>query len=153
MRIYRTDNYEMVAKLNKTVHNIHAHMYPEYFKEYSDAAATEFFKSIININSFIFLILEDHNEPIGYAWLEIRNYPEIVFNKGYQSIYVQQISIEETRRKKGYGSKLMEEVYNIAKNTKIDLVELDYWMKNQQATDFYQKQGFTKSREFVFKKL
>ncbi|OMP66350.1 GNAT family N-acetyltransferase [Domibacillus epiphyticus] len=153
MRIYRTYDYEMIAKLNKPVHDIHSKFYPEYYKEYSENAAKEFFKKIINIESFIFLILEDRNQTLGYVWIEIRNYPEIAFNKGYKAVYVQQISIIESQRNKGYGAKLMEEVYNIAKSMNIGIIELDYWVENQDAKDFYKKLGFIKSREFVYKQI
>ncbi|WP_342670308.1 hypothetical protein [Bacillus solimangrovi] len=45
---------------------------------------------------FIFLLVEDDNEAVGYAWFEIRDYPENAFKKGYRSAYVHQISINET---------------------------------------------------------
>jgi ribosomal protein S18 acetylase RimI-like enzyme len=153
MRIYQTYDYELIAKLNKPVHDLHSKLYPEYFKKYNYLNAKEFFKSLINIDSFIFLVLEDHQEPLGYAWIEIRNYPDDAFNKEFKSVYVQQISIIETQRKKGYGSKLVEEIDHVAKNLEIDFIELDYWMKNSDAKEFYKKHGFTKSREFVYKQL
>jgi diamine N-acetyltransferase len=59
----------------------------------------------------------------------------------------------ESQRKKGYGSRLMEEIYKIAKNNGIDLIELDYWFENNIAKDFYKKHGFTEYRGFVYKKL
>jgi diamine N-acetyltransferase len=31
----------------------------------------------------------------------------------------------------------MEEIYRIANHNEIDLVELDYWMENEAAKDFY----------------
>ncbi|WP_323744673.1 GNAT family N-acetyltransferase [Thermaerobacillus caldiproteolyticus] len=113
----------------------------------------EFFKSIIHNDSFIFLLLEDNGEALGYAWIEIRKYPETAFKKAYKSVYVHQISVAKSQRKKGYGSRLMEEVYEIAKNNEIDVIELDYWFENNIAKDFYKKHGFTKYREFVYKKL
>jgi diamine N-acetyltransferase len=90
---------------------------------------------------------------LGYAWIEIRNYPENAFKKAYPSVYVHQISISESHRKKGYGSKLMEEIYHIAKTNHIDMIELDYWCDNHSAKEFYKKQGFTKYREFVYKEV
>jgi ribosomal protein S18 acetylase RimI-like enzyme len=43
----------------------------------------------------------------------------------------------------------MKEIYEIAKNKGIDWVELDYWLENKIANDFYKKLGFKKYREFV----
>ncbi|MCP3761088.1 GNAT family N-acetyltransferase [Domibacillus sp. A3M-37] len=153
MNIYQSRDFETIAKLSESVHDVHAKLYPEYFKEYDHHDVKEFFKSVINIDRFVFLILEDHHEPLGYAWLEIRNYPEMAFNKELNSVYVHQLSITETHRGKGYGSKLMEEVYTVAKKLNIDLIELEYWTENTYAKQFYKNQHFTKTREVVYKSL
>jgi ribosomal protein S18 acetylase RimI-like enzyme len=87
------------------------------------------------------------------VWIEIRKYPENVFKNGYNSVYVHQISIVENQKKKGYGTRLMEEVYKIAQRNNIDLIELDYWFENDDAKEFYKKHHFIKYREFVYKQL
>ncbi|WHX68246.1 GNAT family N-acetyltransferase [Peribacillus frigoritolerans] len=153
MNISQTRNYNSVAKLNKYVHDLHSNLYPKYFKEYNFENVKEVFKSLINNESFIFLLLEDNEEALGYAWIEIREYPENPFKKGYKSVYVHQISIVDTKRNKGYGSSLMERIYEIANDRGIDLIELDYWFENSVAKDFYKKQNFIKYREFVYKQL
>lgn len=153
MNISQTRNYKSVAKLNKYVHDLHSNLYPKYFKEYNFENVKEVFKSLINNESFIFLLLEDNEEALGYAWIEIREYPENPFKKGYKAVYVHQISIVDTKRNKGYGSSLMESIYEIANDRGIDLIELDYWFENSVAKDFYKKQNFIKYREFVYKQL
>ncbi|MFF5401190.1 GNAT family N-acetyltransferase [Peribacillus butanolivorans] len=80
----------------------------------------EVFKSLVNNESFIFLLLEDNEEALGYAWIEIRE-------------YIHEISIVEIKRNKGYGSSLMECIYEIANDRGIDLIELDYWLENSVA--------------------
>lgn len=153
MKISQTFNYETIARLNKHVHDLHVKLYPEHFTEYNYEAMKAFFKSIINNNHFVFLLLESEGDAIGYAWLEAIQYHETPFTKSYQSMYVHHISIDEAKRSKGYGTKLMEKIYEIAKDRGIHLVELDYWTKNVVAKDFYKKSGFTKYREFVYKNL
>lgn len=153
MNITQTSNYEMIAKLNKPIQDLHAEWYPHTFREYNFEEIKETFKNLINNEAFIFLLLEDNQEAIGYAWIEMRNYPENAFRKPYKSVFVHQISLVENERKKGYGTKLMDHIYGIAKSQKIDLVELDYWLHNGAAKDFYKKQGFTEWREFVYKHL
>ncbi|MCZ0874964.1 GNAT family N-acetyltransferase [Peribacillus sp. AS_2] len=153
MKISQTRNFNLVAKLNKYVHDLHSNLYPEYFKEYNYENVNEVFKSLVNNESFVFLLLEDNKEALGYAWIEIREYPENALKKGYKSVYVHQISIVDTKRNKGYGSSLMERIYDIAKDRGIDLIELDYWFENSVAKDFYKKQNFIKYREFVYKQL
>ena len=71
----------------------------------------------------------------------------------YRSVYVHQIGLDEDQKKKGYGTELMEEVYNIAKEHAIELVELEYWTGNKEAEQFYRKLNFEKSREVMMRKV
>ncbi|PFK80067.1 GNAT family N-acetyltransferase [Priestia megaterium] len=153
MNISQTNSYQTIARLNKSVHELHVSLYPKYFKKYNYESIREFFRRIINHRKFIFLLLEDEEKEIGYAWIEIKDYPSNVFKNAYRSLYVHQISIVETQRKKGYGSKLMNYIYELAKEKKIDIIELEYWFQNERAKDFYKKHGFKKYREFVYKEL
>lgn len=153
MYVSQSRDHEVIAKLNRNVHNLHAKLYPKYFKEYNYNAMKETFKNLVKNDNFVFLVLKDHEVPIGYAWIEIKNYPESVFKNEYKSVYVHQLSIVEGQTHKGYGKKLMNEVYDIAKKNDIDLIELDYWYENMAAKEFYKKQNFKKYREFAFRQL
>ncbi|WP_129583629.1 hypothetical protein [Alicyclobacillus tolerans] len=79
--------------MNKPIHELHAFMYPQYFREYHFEAIRDSFKKLVKDNSFVFLLLEDENESFGYAWVELRNYSETVFTKARQALFVHQISI------------------------------------------------------------
>ncbi|MFJ7365723.1 GNAT family N-acetyltransferase [Peribacillus frigoritolerans] len=153
MNVCQTRDYEVIAKLNRNVHDLHAKLYPKYFKDYNYHAMKETFKSFVENNNFIFLVLKEQEEPIGYAWIEIKTYPESAFKNEYKSVYVHQLSIIENKTHKGYGKKLMNEVYEIAKKNDIDLIELDYWFENMAAKAFYKKENFKKYREFAFRQL
>ncbi|UOQ50359.1 GNAT family N-acetyltransferase [Gracilibacillus caseinilyticus] len=153
MKISQTKDFEVVAKLNKPVHDLHCSLYPKYFNEYNYDEIKEIFKKLIENDDIIFLLLEDNHEAVGYAWIEVREYPENAFEKSYKSIYVHQISIIQTQRKKGDGTALMNNIYNLANEKGIDLIELDYWLDNKIAKEFYEKHDFVKYREFVYKQL
>ncbi|PLR98905.1 GNAT family N-acetyltransferase [Bacillus sp. T33-2] len=152
MKISQTDNYETIAKMNEHVQEIHTSLYPKYFKEYNYPAVAEFFKGIVGKPQYIFLLLEE-DEPIGYAWIEKKAYPENAFKKQCLSVYVHQISIIESYKHKGYGSTLMDEIEHIAREIGAETLELDYWVDNAAARDFYKKKGFTLAREFVEKEI
>ncbi|MFB1049436.1 GNAT family N-acetyltransferase [Paraliobacillus sp. JSM ZJ581] len=151
MKVSRTNDFELVAKLNKYVHDVHENLYPEYIKKYNYDGIKTFFQKIINKEEFIFLLLEDDNLPLGYAWIEFKNYPDNTFKKAYKSVYVHQISISESEKNKGYGTVLINEITEIAKENGINKIELDYWFNNEIAKNFYKRNGFIKYREFVYK--
>ncbi|OQM44244.1 GNAT family N-acetyltransferase [Anoxybacillus sp. UARK-01] len=153
MKITQTTDYKTIAALNKHVHDLHVALYPRHFKKYDAEAMKRFFQSVIHQPHFIFLLLEENEQACGYAWLEIRTHPENIFFQSYQSIYVHQISISESVRNKGYGTQLMEYIYELAQDKGIYLIELDYWSKNEVAKNFYAKQGFQVYRELVYKEL
>lgn len=153
MKISRTKDYEKLAQLNKTVHDLHYALYPLYFMEYNFEKIKDYFKKQIDNEKFIFVLLEDEGKDIGYAWFEIREYRESIFTKPYNSLFVHQISIDEAEKGKGYGTQLMDYIEHYARDKGIGLVELDYWAKNTAASSFYEKQGYAKYREFVYKEL
>ncbi|TDF92922.1 GNAT family N-acetyltransferase [Paenibacillus piri] len=153
MRITRTTDYELLTCLNKHIHEIHVTLYPEYFVEYNFETIRESFKQLVTNENLIYLVLEDMGEPLGYACVEINEYPEDAQTKKRKSVFVHDFSIVEGQKRRGYGSYLMSHIYDIARSKGIDLVELSYWAKNEHAESFYNKHGFVNYRKLVYKKL
>jgi ribosomal protein S18 acetylase RimI-like enzyme len=153
MQIIQTHDFEAIAHLNKDVHDVHFNLSPEYFKEYDFESMKDFFRGIIDKPNFTFLLLENDQRNIGYAWLEVKEYTENEFRRPNTSIYLHQLSIIEAERNKGFGGKLMEKITEIAEINNIRKIELDYWIKNDIAKDFYNKNGYKKYREFVYKEI
>jgi diamine N-acetyltransferase len=153
MKISLTKDYELIATLNKPVHDLHVELYPDLFKPYNYEEFKTFFADMVNKEKFKFLLLVDEGQALGFAMVELRDYPETIFRKSYQSMYVHQLSILENHRNKGYGSRLMEKIKKIAKENGIHKIELDYWANNSTAKSFYKKNDYLVSREIVYKDL
>ena len=153
MNITLTNNTHVLAALNQHVHDVHVEAYPQYFKPYNYDLVKSEFEKIIDVEKFEFLLIEDEDEAVGYAWIEYRNYRENAFKLSYQSVYVHQISISSDVRGKGYGTVLMKEIERRALARDIHKIELDYWTKNSMAKSFYEKLGFSHYVEHVFKDI
>lgn len=153
MKITQTTDFELLAKLNKPIHDLHVSLYPEHFTEYNFDAIRDTFRQSVTKENFVFLLIEDNDEPLGYAWIEMKTYPQNAFSKQRRTVFVHQLSIVEQQKRRGYGSHLMNYIYELARNEGIDIIELDYWAKNEHAKNFYDKQDFLGYREFVYKKL
>ncbi|MGM9986191.1 MAG: GNAT family N-acetyltransferase [Bacillaceae bacterium] len=153
MKICQTVDYKTIARLNEHIQSHHVHMYPSIFKPYNYEASISFFEKIIHEPSYLFLLVEDNGEKVGYAWLEIKDYQKNAFRHAYQSIVVHHLSIAPLTRAKGYGTLLMKEIEQIGKERNIPLIELNYWTNNEQAGRFYERNGFKQQREYVYKEI
>ncbi|MFH5184838.1 hypothetical protein ACHHV8_20535 [Paenibacillus sp. TAB 01] len=58
MRINRTTDFELLARLNKPVHELHVSLYPEHFTEYNFEAIRDLFKQWITKENFVFFLME-----------------------------------------------------------------------------------------------
>lgn len=153
MKIYQTRDAELVAKLNEPVHELHVSLYPSYFKEYHYEEVKTFFEKLMDKEQYLFLVLEESGQFIGFAMLELRSYSETIFKKAYQSLYIHQLSISGMYKGKGYGTKLMDEITTIARDRGLHKIELDHWTDNEVAKEFYKKLDYTPIREYLYKDL
>ncbi|WP_123040548.1 GNAT family N-acetyltransferase [Cohnella candidum] len=151
MQIIQTSESEVVAHLNKEVHDLHVSLYPAYFKEYHFETVNEFFKNAMTNPRFLFYIIKDEDQYLGYAWIELREYTENVFMRAYKSIFVHQLCISKRYQSRGLGSLLINKIDQIAKENGINKIELDFWADNKIAEQFYLKNGFKDYRRFVYR--
>ncbi|MBM7553504.1 hypothetical protein [Thalassobacillus pellis] len=96
MEVMETRDYQLIAELNKYVHDLHYNLYPDLFKPYDFEKMKTFFQPLVHNENYIFLLQKEGQHAIGYAWIEIRDYPESPFKKPYQSVYIHQLSIKES---------------------------------------------------------
>lgn len=153
MNVSPSKDFELIARLNKTVHDLHVQLHPEIFQPFDEKAMADFFRRVVENEQHVFWIAESESAAIGYAWIEFKDYPETMFKKAYRSLYVHQLSFLNEVQNKGYGQQIMQEISKLALSKEINLIELDYWVRNEKAKRFYEKMGFVKQREFVYKKL
>jgi len=152
MKIGETKDFELIARLSESIQQLHASLYPEFFKEYEYEGMREHFKNMMDVENIRFILIEDPN-PVGYAMIEIKSNPETVFKKAYKSLYVHQINIIEPFIGQGYGARLIKHIENIARENDINMIQLDYWASNERAKQFYLKEQFETIREVVIKRL
>ncbi|TLS52214.1 GNAT family N-acetyltransferase [Paenibacillus antri] len=153
MEIVKTLDHEIIARLNKDVHDIHVLLYPEYFKKYEYESISGFFKKIVNNPNYDFLVIKGELEYFGYAWIEEKEIAESVFMKAHKFIFVHQLSTQNDYRHQGLGSQLMNKIEDIARERGIQKIQLDYWSNNVMAREFYEKKGYSVYREFIYKNL
>ncbi|ANX11393.1 hypothetical protein ABE41_005190 [Fictibacillus arsenicus] len=153
MEIIKTQDYEAIAKLNKNVQDVHVELFPEYFTPYNYEPIRDFYKEIMKDPKQIFLLVEEGSNPIGYVWMTLRDSAETPFKKASRSLYIHQISIEKNSSNKGAGSQVIAYIEQLGIELGATKLELDYWINNTIARNFYKKMGFVINREVVHKEM
>ena len=92
------------------------------------------------------LVVEDEGTIVGFIIYEIKE-------KHAKTMWVDQIIISDKYHKKGYGKKLMNKIYEIAKEENCVRVELECWSFNDNAIDMYKHLGFNEQRVKLEKKV
>jgi ribosomal protein S18 acetylase RimI-like enzyme len=136
-------NPEILAKLNKSVHELQQSWYPTIFRKYNYDTMYKMFDEMYQNDSVYSLIAYSSNQPVGYALLIIRHYDNPLFCESHQSIYIDQICVLEEYRHNGVGKLLMEKINEFSKSKDIKRIELSVWAENINAIKFFERMGFT----------
>ena len=83
--------------------------------------------------------------------MHYENRKDIFINKATNSIWIDEIIIDNDYKKKGYGKKLIMEVAKFAEKNNCKRIELNCWSFNRDALKFYEKIGFIQQR-IIFEK-
>ena len=153
IEIIQKKDYNIIAKLNKDVQDLHCDMHPDIFKSYDYETMYKGFSEYISQENFHSFIAYYEEEPVGYILVCIRDYKETPFKAGYKSLYIDQICIKKEYRHKGTGHKLIEYVKNFAKEQGINRIELTVWTTNNNAKSFFRKAGFEPYMENMYMEL
>ncbi len=150
MKLIRTQDAELIARLNEPVQNLHHDLYPDLFKPYDFKAVHVYFINVIHKAHHHFVVCMQGETPLGYIWYEEIKREETAFSSARNYIYIHQVSVEESQRGKGVGRALFNDVRAFAKRRDIRKIGLDYWVKNRSAKHIYEKLGFVLEKEVAY---
>ena len=94
----------------------------------------------------ILIAENEKGEAVGYAFCELRDYPESGARKAYRCMYIDDFCIDGKYRKQGIGRRLIEAVKELAKKEGCYNIELNVWEFNENAIHFYKKCGLGTQR-------
>jgi ribosomal protein S18 acetylase RimI-like enzyme len=99
--------------------------------------------------SSTYLLAFQKDRLIGYSMLHAGEVPDEV--SGLKPIELVRIYIDGMHKGKGYGSRLMEAIIQVAGQGLHDVMWLGVWEQNKSAIAFYTKWGFDKvgMKEFI----
>ena len=145
IRLAKKTDLEGIKSLLDEQHIFHEKLSPKIFK-FHPMDKNEIIEIIVS-DEKDFIIAEKTNRVIGLIQIEQKNTGDnpIFVKKDY--VYIQEMFIKESHRRKGLGLKLMKEAKEWAKKNDINILRTSVVPNNYQAISFYEKEGFTSFME------
>jgi len=146
---------EKVMTLLSQVLEIHATIRPDIFisgtTKYTKAELLDIFN---NEKTPVYVSVNDKDEVIGYAFCIIKSQPFSNNMVPFESMFIDDLCVDENYRGKHVGSGLFEYVKEEAKRLGCYEVSLNVWEGNDSAVAFYKALGFKPKEtqmEFIVK--
>lgn len=101
-------------------------------------AGDKYFKEAIEDKEGIFLVAEEDGKLVGY--INGRK-TDFMYRKS-RYFEIENLGVIPQTKRKGFGSKLMEDFTKIAKDRGFQKIYLNCYAKNQEALEFYKHKGY-----------
>lgn len=138
----KKEDYTGFVEVFKEIEELHRLNVSWKFKKQKPIISEEYFGKLINDEKCLFLLAKDKDEIVGYttAYKEEVSGAPVLKNRKW--IHIDDLAVKSNQRKKGLGSMIMIEVEKWAKRNKYNEIELNVWLFNKNAINFYKKKGF-----------
>lgn len=125
-------------------YNIHYEGRKDIFSNKNKEELENDLYELLNSNDEKVYVLVDNNTIVGYLAFKIKH---------NNTIWIDQFIIDKKYRNKGYGKFFIDEIFKYAKDNKYKRVELNCWIFNKEALNFYEELGFEQQRIILEKNL
>ena len=123
------------------VQQLHADGRPDIFKNGAKKYTTEELEGIIADDMTPIFVYEEDGMVMGYAFCVYQITLESEQLHARKVLYIDDLCVDESYRRKHIGEKLYHYVLDVAKENGCDSVTLNVWRVNPSAEKFYQKMG------------
>ncbi|PEL14286.1 GNAT family N-acetyltransferase [Bacillus sp. AFS017336] len=152
IRNAKNEDYDSLLSLFRQVHDLHVLERPDLYKENSTPVGEEDFHHQLKDEQQHIYVAILGAEIVGVAVLKEEEVHENSFVNARKILLVNSLCVDDAKRKMGIGRKLMQFVFNFAKELNVDSIELGVSESNQNAIHFYESIGMaTKNRKMEFR--
>lgn len=133
---------DMVLKLLSEVLEIHAKIRPDIFISGTTKYNREELKAIFRDETTpVYVAVDEKDQVMGYAFCMIKNQPKSDNLVPYQSIYIDDLCVDESWRGHHVGEALFDFVREEARRMGCYEITLNVWEGNDSARKFYDRMG------------
>jgi diamine N-acetyltransferase len=149
-----TSDIPLLVEMTDEIQAMHAKAHPEFFIYPQDPAAlSQHFANVLAVDANHVLLLEIDGHVVGHLYAEVKRVPATPFSYPIAHLFIHQLGIRSSAQNRGLGQKLLDAAADLARGNGLKEIRLDYWSFNDQARQFYSRNGFLAYREFVSKNL
>jgi ribosomal protein S18 acetylase RimI-like enzyme len=138
----KKEDYTGFVEVFKEIEELHRLNVSWKFKKQDPIFSKEYFEKLINDGKCFFLLAKDKDEIVGYTIAYKEEVSGVPVLKDRKWIHIDDLAVKSKQRKKGLGSMIMEEVERWAKRNKYNEIDLNVWLFNKNAINFYEKKGY-----------
>lgn len=106
----------------------------------------EYLESKLVNDDYVLLVARTQTKVVGVCTAEIKHLGDGTETCIRDILFIDYIAVDEAYRRCKIGTRLLDEIKNIAKERKISTVELNVWGFNTGAIDFYEKNEMKQKR-------
>ncbi len=151
IRNMNENDYAEFDSLMAKLHGIHVTARPDVYLPVPHIYSEDVFRNeIINPETHFALCAVSDGKIVGICTAEKRHRSMM---KNMKTVYIDDIFVEESFRRRGIAKKLAEKVISEAKTFGAERVDLTVWEFNKSARELYEVLGFTTMRRVLEKKI
>ena len=151
IRKAKIDDFMQVHKLVMQVHKEHVKAREDIYRNSNPLDIDMFKEESTDINN-VYLVAEQDNRIIGICFSKIKEINNNKIMKDRKILHIEDICVDKSKQRTGIGTLLYQEILKIAKEQKVNSVELMVWSFNNNAIKFYENLGMNvKNLKFEYK--
>jgi GNAT superfamily N-acetyltransferase len=144
----------LLSSLCTDVQRLHAENHPDIFKmPGSEDFAVSFFETMLADPAVKIFIAEENGGAVGYLFCQLVERQENPFTFATRSLHIDQISVRPAVQGRGVGTALIQEAEKLARDWKVERIQLDSWDFNAHAHAFFEGLGFQRFHFRFWRKL
>ena len=136
LKILRTEDPELVARLNHDVQNLHYEIEPELFKPFLQEGMSSMFAKMLEDPAMSAYVAYVDETPAAYMVIGQRVFEENPFRYGYSVLHIDQICVDSEFKGQGIGKALVDFAKQLARENHISRIEMNYWTKNNNSGEY-----------------
>jgi GNAT superfamily N-acetyltransferase len=133
---------DLLAHLNRFVHDLHVVRRPDQFKPTEPAELARWFRERLGQPTTQAWIAEESDRPVGFALAMHHQRPPTPFAPARDWFEIDQIAVDPEYRKRGIGRWLLDTAIAAARDLGIREVEVTSWSFNEDIQRLLRQVGF-----------